>query len=386
MDQVLSGIRVLDCTQAMAGPFATLQLENLGADVIKVEPPGGDSTRRWGPFVNGLSMPFLAVNRGKRSVSLNLKDEAEKQQFLALADTADVLVENHRPGVMARLGLDFETLASRNSRLVYCSISGFGQTGPYAARGGYDLIAQGMSGIMSVTGEHGRPPVKAGVPVTDLGAALFAAQGVLAALLWRDRSGKGQHIDVSLFDAGVSLSVWEAHEYFATKQAPQPMGSAHRLLAPYQALRAGDGHFTVGAGPQRLWERLCNCLDRTDLIERSAYATEETRRQHQEELERELEAITSTQPRAHWLARLEAAGVPCGPIYDYDELFSDPHTKARELQVEIELDDSTTTATLGVPYKLSATPLTVRGGLPELSGPSERPSWPQPPKAHRKSS
>ncbi len=315
----------MDCTQAMAGPFATLQLGNLGAEVIKVEPPAGDSTRAWAPFVHGVSMPFLAVNRGKKSVALDLKDAAGKAAFLSLADDADVIVENFRPGAMQRLGLDYQALAERNPRLVYCSISGFGQTGPYAARGGYDLVAQGMSGIMSVTGETGRPPVKCGIPVTDLAAALFAVQGIMAALLWRERSGRGQHIDASLFDAGVSLSVWEAHEYFATGDVPQPLGSAHRLLAPYQALRASDGYFTLGAGPQRLWERMCDALDLSALRDRPEYATEASRRTHRDELARELEEVTASRPRGYWIDRLEAVGIPCGPIYGY----ADPSRPSR---------------------------------------------------------
>src|SRR5439155_8367374 len=249
----LACLRVLDATQVMAGPFCAMLLADLGADVVKIEPPAGDSTRTM-PGASGHDSPsFNAVNRGKRSVVLDLKNVAGRAALKRLAQSADVFVENYRPGVVAALGLDFATLHASNPRLIYASISGYGQTGPDAHKGGFDLVAQGVSGIMSITGEPGRPPVKAGVPITDLGAGLFALAGILAALEHRHRTGAGQHIDTSLVEAGVALSVWEATEYFAGLGIPAAMGSAHRMFAPYQAIRCEDGYFTLGTANDRLF-------------------------------------------------------------------------------------------------------------------------------------
>src|SRR5436190_12356323 len=232
-DRALDGIRVVDATQVMAGPFFAMQLCDMGADVIKVEPPEGDSTRRMAGRSGTDSPSFNAVNRGKRGIVLDLKSGAGQDAFRRLARRADVIVENYRPGVMQRFGLDYAALCAENAGLIYASISGYGQTGPSASKGGFDLVAQGVSGLMSITGEPGRPPVKSGVPVTDLGASLFALSGILAALVYRARTGRGQYIDTSLVEAGVALSVWEATEYFSGVGIPQPMGSAHRMNAPY---------------------------------------------------------------------------------------------------------------------------------------------------------
>lgn len=370
--QVLSGVRVLECTTAMAGPYATLQLANLGAEVIKVEPPSGDSTRHWGPFVNGVSIPFLAVNRGKKSVALDLKSDAGRDAFKALVATADVVVENFRPGTMKRLGLGYEDLRRQKPDLIYCAISGYGQEGPYSHRGGYDLVAQGETGIMSITGEPGRPPAKSGVPVIDLGTGLFAAQGILAALLHRRETGEGQFIDASLFDTGVSMCVWEAHTYLATGEVPGPLGSANRLLAPYGAFEASDGYFTVGAGPQNLWLRFCEVLDLQALLEMPQFATPEVRRENQVELTRLIEERTREQTRAYWLERLERAGIPGGPINRMNEVLSDPHTVARGLVTTIQGGKAGEVQTLGVPYRLSETPLVVSEGVPELGEHNEQ--------------
>src|ERR1051326_2876309 len=244
--RALDGLRVLDVTQVMAGPYCAMVLADLGADVIKIEPPSGDSTRVM-PGAVGLDSPsFNAVNRGKRGLVLNLKSAEGRGVFLRLARSTDIVIENYRPGVMAALGLGYETLAAENPRLIYASISGYGQTGPQRGKGGFDLIAQGVAGVMSVTGEPAGPPVKAGIPVTDLGAGLFALVGILAALEHRHRSGAGQLIDTSLIDAGVALSVWEATEYFAGLGIPAALGSAHRMFAPYQAILCADGYITLG--------------------------------------------------------------------------------------------------------------------------------------------
>ncbi len=254
--QALEGLRVLDLTQVMAGPYCTMQLCDMGAEVIKVEPPDGDSTRRMAGSIGIDSPSFNAVNRGKRGIVLDLRTPEGQDICRRLARRADVVVENYRPGVMRRLGLDYATLAVDHPDLIYASISGYGQTGPYADKGGFDLVAQGVTGLMSVTGQPGGPPTKVGVPLTDLGAGLFALSAILAALHYRTRTGRGQQIDISLVDAGVALSVWEATDFFSGGVVPQPTGSAHRFSAPYQAIRCADAFITLAAANQRLFERL----------------------------------------------------------------------------------------------------------------------------------
>ena len=256
----LANLRVIDVTQVMAGPYCAMLLCDMGADVIKVEPPAGDSSRRMAGARGSDSPSFNAVNRGKRGIAVDLKTTEGQAVLKRLAGAADVLVENFRPGVMAGFGLDYAQLSQTCPKLIYASISGYGQTGPNASRGGFDLVAQGVSGIMSVTGEPGGAPVKAGVPVTDLGAALFATTGILAALHHRSSTGRGQQVDTSLVDAGVALSVWEATEYFSGAGLPGPLGSAHRMSAPYQAIRCADGHITLGGANDRIFRRLCDLL------------------------------------------------------------------------------------------------------------------------------
>jgi len=352
----LEGIRVLDVTQVMAGPFCAMQLCDMGADVIKVEPPEGDSTRRMAGASGTDSPAFNAVNRGKRGIVLDLKTGPGRAALHRLLPGTDILIENFRPGVMRTLGLDYPALAASYPRLIYASISGYGQTGPDAGKGGFDLIAQGVSGLMSVTGEPGRPPVKAGVPLTDLGAALFALSGILAALHYRGRTGVGQHIDTSLVEAGVALSVWEAAQYFADGVTPGPLGSSHRLLAPYQAIRCADGYLTLGAANDRLFERLCEVLEQPAWASDPAYADATRRLRHRDELVARIEAITVRQPRAYWLARFDAHGLPCGPINDYAEAFTDPQILAREMVVEIEHPTLGRMKALGAPVKMSVTP------------------------------
>jgi crotonobetainyl-CoA:carnitine CoA-transferase CaiB-like acyl-CoA transferase len=316
MPLALSHLRVVDQTQVMAGPFCSMLLADMGADVIKIEPLTGETTRNQADTrAPGVSIGFQGLNRNKRAMTLDLKQPEGVAVLKKLAATADVLVENYRPGVARRLGVDYETLAAINPRLVYCSLSGFGQTGPYAARGGYDLIAQGMSGIMSVTGHPGRPPVKVGIPITDLGGGLFAVFGILCALRARRATGRGQLVDTSLFEAGLALSVWEATEYWLTGRTPQPMGTAHRMNAPYQAFRASDGWFTVGAANSKLWPLFCGLLGRDDLPRDPRFESGALRVRHRAALEAEIERVTVTQPRAYWLARCEEAGIPAGPIY-----------------------------------------------------------------------
>jgi crotonobetainyl-CoA:carnitine CoA-transferase CaiB-like acyl-CoA transferase len=366
MPAALDGLRVLDVTQVMAGPFCAMMLADLGASVVKVEPPAGDSSRQM-PGAAGTDSPaFNAVNRGKRGIVLNLKNDAGRGVFATLARSSDIVVENYRPGVMTSLGLDYAALSAVNPRLIYAAISGYGQTGPQRGKGGFDLIAQGVAGIMSITGEPGGPPVKAGIPVTDLGAGLFALIGILAALEHRHRSGAGQLIDTSLVDAGVALSVWEATEYFSGIGVPAALGSAHRMNAPYQAVRCADGYITLGAANERLFRRLCEVLGHTRWGHEAAFADNASRVKNREALAARIESVTVTQPRAHWLALLEANDIPCGPINDYAQVFADPQVLAREMVVESDHPALGHLRTLGSPIKMSATPPDVSRRAPQL--------------------
>jgi crotonobetainyl-CoA:carnitine CoA-transferase CaiB-like acyl-CoA transferase len=363
----LDGIRVLDQTQIMAGPFCSMLLGDMGADVIKIEPPDGETTRRQGlQLAPGVSAAFVAVNRNKRSLTLDLKRPESLAIHHELVATADVLIENYRPGVTARLGVDYETLRQINPRLIYCSVSGFGQTGPYAPRGGYDLIAQGMSGIMSVTGTEQGPPVKVGIPITDLGAGLFAVFGILCALRARRVTGRGQHVDTSLFEAGLALSVWESTEYWLTGRTPQPLGTAHRMNAPYQALAASDGHFTVGAANEKLWPLFVGVLGLDELVHDPRFRTTPDRVRNRAALQEELERVTITRPRAWWLGRCEEAGIPAGPIYSVPEALADAHVQARGMVQEMDHPVAGRINVLGNPVKMSASPPTYRRAAPQL--------------------
>ena len=367
----LDGIRVVDLTQVMAGPFCTMQLGDLGADVIKVEPPGsGDLTRSMGGsrlrMRGSDNAPFFALNRNKRSVVLDLKAGPDRAAFLALAGTADVVVENFRPGVARRLGVDYASVAARNPRVVYASISGFGQEGPYAERPGFDLIAQGMAGLMSVTGEPGGPPVKCGVPIADLAAGLYAVCGILAALVARERTGRGQHVTTSLFEAALGLAAWEATEYWATGEAPHALGSAHRLSAPYQAFRTLDGYLCLAALTEDQWRGLCRVLGREGLAADARFATNDARLANRPDLVREIESGLATATTASWVDRFLAAGVPAGPIHDFAQVFADPHTASRHMVVDVEHPVEGRLHTLGFPLGMSETPPRVHLPPPRL--------------------
>jgi crotonobetainyl-CoA:carnitine CoA-transferase CaiB-like acyl-CoA transferase len=367
----LQGLRVIDVTQVMAGPYCTMLLADLGADVIKVEPPSGDSTRRMPGAVGTDSPSFNAVNRGKRSLVVNLKTTEGAEMLRRLARTADILVENYRPGVMAALGLDYARLAALNPRLIYASISGYGQSGPMKHKGGFDLVAQGVSGIMSVTGEPGGAPMKSSIPLTDLGAALFALVGVLAALEHRHQTGEGQHIDTSLLDAGVGLSVWEATEYFSGRGVPERLGSAHRMSAPYQAFRCADGYITIGAANDRTFGRLCDVLGHPEWAQAQEFKTDGLRARHRVDLASKIESITSGSARSHWLTLFDANNIPCGPINDYAQVFDDPQVLARELVVDVDHPTLGPMRALGSPIKMSATPPDVSRRAPLLGEHSE---------------
>ncbi len=370
MNSPLDGVRVVDLTQVMGGPFCTMQLGDLGADVIKVEPPSGDLSRSMGGAELRMpgtdNAPFFALNRNKRSVVLDLTQPRDHSVFEALVKTADILVESFRPGVMKRLGADYETMSALNPRLIYASISGFGQTGPYADRPGFDLIAQGMSGVMSVTGEPGGPPVKSGVPIADLSVGLIATNGVLAALIARAKTGRGQYIDTSLFESALSMAVWETTEYWATDESPRALGSAHRLSAPYQAFRTSDGYITLAALTQSHWQRLCSTLGREDLTNDPRFATNAARMEHRPSLVREIETALAARTTEEWVERILAAGVPAGPIYDLAHVFADPHTRSRHMIEEIDHPVAGRVRTLGFPLKMSETPPRVRRAPPLL--------------------
>lgn len=359
----LAGVRVLDVTHVVAGAFCGMLLADLGADVVKVEPPGaGDPTRAMG---GGFS-PFGAVNRNKRSLAVDLRDERGAAALRRMSAQADVLVENFRPGTLDRLGLGYAALAAANPALVYCSISGFGATGPYRERGGFDLVAQGMSGIMSFTGEPGRPPVKVGVPIADLNAGLFGALGVVSAYVHRLRTGEGQHVDTSLLDAALAYTVWESALWWGAGAIAEPLGSQHRLAAPYQALRTADGWINVGAANQDLWERMCAVLGRPDLAADSRFADPLARLAHRDELTAALEEALAGGTTDEWWERFTAAGVPCGPIRAIDRVFDDPHVQARGMVVDLPGPPDQQARHLGVPVKLSRTPGAVRRPGPRL--------------------
>ncbi len=371
----LSRIKVLDVSQIMAGPFCCMLLGDMGADVIKVETPGiGDQTRRSMGFrLKGAdSGGFLALNRNKRSIEIDLKNPAGLKAFYALVKDADVLVENNRPGVAARLKIDYETLRQLNPRLVYASISGFGQTGPWAKRPGLDLIAQAMTGVMSVMGHPGEPPVKSAIPLADLGAGLFAAYGILSAVIGRGLTGEGQFVDASLFETALGLSVWESAEYWGTGQVPTPIGSANRMSAPYQAVRASDRPFVIGAANPKLWTALCGVIGREDLVRDARFTDNVLRIRNRvvliEELEREFARRTATE----WVDALLAAGVPAAPIYDYAEALASEQAVARNMVLKIQHPVEGETRALGFPVKLGGTPQQVRHPAPLLGQHTEQ--------------
>ena len=364
----LQGIVVLDCTQVMAGPFCSLLLADMGADVIKVEKPdGGDDNRRMGPpFINGRSAAFLAINRNKRGLALNLRSEDGATVLKRLVEQADVVVENFRPGTMERLGLGYQELKKIRPSLIYCSISGFGQTGPYRERGGFDLVAQGMSGLMSVTGTPDGSPVKVGVPITDLTAGMYSAYGILNAYIYRLRTGEGQMVDTSLIEAGIAYTFWESSVYFATGDVPGPLGSAHRMSAPYQAIKTKDGYITIGAATQSTWEGMCRAIGREELIVDPRFAIPGDRKRREKELAALLEEAFCEETTQHWMEVLEGARVPCGPINDMGQVYSDPQVRAREMLVELEDPELGTLKNIGIPVKLSLTPGSIRRRAPDL--------------------
>lgn len=363
----LDGIRVLELANFMAGPYTGMLLADMGADVVKVEnPKGGDFARQNPPFVEGESAGFMALNRNKRSLTLNLKHPRGRELFLQLAREADIVLENFRPGTMADLGIDAATLRALNPRLIYCSASAYGRSGPYSQKAGFDLIAQGLSGLMSFTGEPGGRPVKVGVPVADLTCALFSVYGILSALLVRERTGQGQEVESNLLESALALAIWETSGYFVTGEVPGPLGSAHRTNAPYQAIGTADGAITIGASTPNTWTGLCAVLGRPELAIDERFCDNPRRKANERELIEVIETITVAHPSAYWLERLEEAGVPCGRLNSIATVVEDPHIIERGFIVDVEHPRAGRTRATGFPVRLTETPAGLRRPAPVL--------------------
>jgi len=364
----LAGVKVLELAQIMAGPTCGMLLADLGADVIKVEKvPGGDDTRSYSrPSVNGESAAFMMMNRNKRGIAMNLKLPAARAALERMVAKADVVTENYRLGTMEKLGLGYEALKRINPALIYCSISGYGRTGPYADKGGFDLIAQGMSGLMSITGEPGGAPVKSGSPICDINAGVLAAVGILAAYVHRLKTGEGQLVDTSLFEAGIQQTYWQSAIFLATGASPGPSGSAHILSAPYQAFHAKDGWLNIGGANQPNWERVARVLGAPEWVDDPRFRTNADRMQHLDELAALMNERLKAKTARDWITLLEAAGVPCGPINTVGDMLADPQTQAREMVVPLEHPRAGRTRAIGLPVKLSATPGRVTRPAPLL--------------------
>ncbi|MEM7528028.1 MAG: CoA transferase [Pseudomonadota bacterium] len=364
----LAGLRVVELAHIMAGPVCGLMLADMGADVVKVERPEGDDSRRMvPPTVEGESAAFLMMNRNKRGAALDLKQAEGRAALERLLDRADIVIENYRMGTMEKLGLGYETLRARNPGLVYVEISGFGRTGPYASRAGFDLIAQGMGGLMSITGEEpGRPPVKVGAPVSDITAGILAAMGALAAIQARHATGQGQRVDTSLFEAAITHTYWQSAIAFATGESPGPMGSAHPLNAPYQAFATADGWINIGAANQRNWERFVDLIGAPALKDDPRFRTNPDRMAHRAELTAAIEAVLGARSTADWLAVMEEGGLPAGPVLSIREMQADPQTRARGMVTATEHPVAGTVETLGLPVTFHATPGGVRRPAPLL--------------------
>ncbi len=364
----LEGVTVLDMTRVLSGPYCTMMLADMGARVIKIERPGrGDDTRAWGPpFVNGESAYFLSVNRNKESVTLDFKMPDGRRVLDALIARADVLVENFRPGTLARLGLGFDAVHERHPRLVYASVSGFGQTGPRRQEPGYDAVVQAEGGLMSITGSADGPGYRLGVAIADIAAGMFAAYGVAVAVLARERTGRGQLVDVGLFDSVAALLTYQAGIHFATGAVPQRMGNRHPTIAPYETFAAADGEFVLAVGNDALWLKFCAVAGLSDLAADPRFATNRSRVTAYDELRPLLERALRTRPRHAWIEELTAAGVPCGAVRDLDQVLSDPQLAARDMVVELEHPVAGAIRVLGVPVKLSESAGAVRTPPPSL--------------------
>jgi crotonobetainyl-CoA:carnitine CoA-transferase CaiB-like acyl-CoA transferase len=361
----LDGILVVDLTRVLSGPYCTMLLADMGARVVKIEQPDkGDDTRAWGPpFLDGESAYFLSINRNKESVTLDFKRPEGRAVLDRLIARADVVVENFRPGTLGKLGLDYQSLAARQPRLVYCSVSGFGQNGPRSKEPGYDAVMQGEGGLMSITGSPDGPPYRLGVAIADIVSGMFAAYGVAMALLARERTGKGQQVDVAMLDAVAALLTYQAGNFFASGQPPRRLGNRHPSIVPYETFEASDGDFVLAVGNDDLWRRFCAVAE---LPEDPRFVTNRQRVTAYDELRPLVAARLRTRPRQHWIERLTAAGVPCGSVRNLQELFDDPQMEAREMIARVEHATIGQLRTLGVNVKLSDTPGAVRTAPPTL--------------------
>jgi crotonobetainyl-CoA:carnitine CoA-transferase CaiB-like acyl-CoA transferase len=364
----LEGIKVVELAQIMAGPTCGMLLADMGADVVKVEKlPGGDDTRSYSePQVKGESAAFMILNRNKRGIAVNLKTPGGLEVVKRLLADADVVTENYRKGTLEKLGLGYEVLKELNPRLIYCAISGYGRTGPYADKGGFDLIAQGFAGLMSVTGEPGGAPVKSGTPIADINAGIFAALGIVSALLARARTGRGQMVETSLMEAGIQQMYWQAAIYFATGVNPGPSGSAHILTAPYQAFPTADGWINLGGANQSNWERIVKAIGKPELGADPRFKTNTDRMRHLKELTPILAEALKKQPSAHWIAEFEAVGVPIGPVNKTSDMLADPHVKARRMVIEVDHPKAGRVKAIGHPVKFSETPGEMKRPAPLL--------------------
>jgi formyl-CoA transferase/CoA:oxalate CoA-transferase len=364
----LEGIKVLDLSRALAGPYCTLMLADMGADIIKLEMPGrGDDSRSWGPpFIEGESAYFLSVNRNKKSLTLDLKNEKSKEIVHKLIKKSDVLVENFRPGTMEKLGLAYDQVKELNPKIIYASISGFGQDGPYRLLPGFDQVLQGMGGLMSITGEANGPPIKVGIAVADIAGGMFAAYGIMVALFNRERSNKGQMIDVSLLDSQVAWLTYRAGSYFVSGEIPQPLGSGHPTIVPYQAFKAKDTYINIAAGNDQLWQKFCKAVGLESIITNPKFTTNSKRVENREEIVKIIGNLISTKQGEEWIKILKEAGVPCGLIYTMDQIFSDPQVIHRKMVKELEHIKAGKIKVTGVPIKLSETPGEIRTAPPIL--------------------
>lgn len=368
----LEGVRVVELAHVAAGPFAGMLLADLGADVVKIEPPGGDQMRNWPPFADDgerrFSHNFASLNRNKRSVVADLKDPEQLRRVRSLIGACDVVVENYRPGALDRLGLGYDAVSADHRGLVYCSISGYGRTSPYVTDGAYDVVVQGMSGLMSVTGEPDRPPVKAGVPVADFVAGLYGAYTIAAVLPRVRATGRSVRLDVPMLDCLLGISALQTSEYWGSGKQPRRLGTAHPRNAPYQAFVALDGDFTVAAGNDRLWTAVAEVVGLPELVDDRRFVTQLDRVVNQRELERVLQARFVAEKRAHWLQQLKARGVPCAPVNTFGEILADPHIEATGLVGELTIPVAGPTPTVVYPVRIEGVEARLDRGAPDLGG------------------
>ncbi len=368
MVRPLEGIKILDLSRALAGPYCTMMLADMGAEVIKVEMPGrGDDSRSWGPpFLNGESAYFMSVNRNKKSITLNLKHEKAIEIVHTLIKQSDILLENFRPGTMEKLGLEYDKVKEINPKIIYCSISAFGQDGPYRLLPGMDQVLQGMGGLMSITGEPEGPPIKVGVAVADIAGGMFAAYAIMIALYYREKTGKGQRIDDSLLDNQIAWLTYRAGSFFASGDIPKPLGSGHPVIVPYQAFKAKDSYFNIAVGNDQLWQKFCKAVGLDEIKDNEKFSTNAKRVENREEIIRIIENIFSSKDEQEWLKILTDAGIPCGPIYTLDKLFDDPQVLHRQMLQELNHPIAGKIKVTGLPIKFSLTPGEILTAPPTL--------------------